>query len=227
MASELPYTRAQAIQKLFSIKLTEYPKFKNKIITLEDKGCIGYEKEESMVPGGRGKRSYLPSQLNRLHNIILISGFYSKPAIVSDVSENLTRRQEHVTALRELLSTRERVGDIHFDVVALGGFFERLEACQSLDGERLPNPFVQLPYVVDNGTGQSPCVLDAYNSSDISMTQVERMLAAYLDYDLELAYQLSKTLEEGSGSPLKIKQWIEREYREAQRFDDLLEGFLN
>ena len=227
MASVLPYSRAQAIQKLFSVKLTEYPRFKNKIITLEDKGCIVFENEESMVPGGRGKRSYLPSQLNRLHNIILISGFYSKPAIVSDVSENLTRRQEHVTALRGLLSARERVGDIHFDVIALAGFLERLEACQSLDDEQLPNPFVRLPHVVDNGTGQFPCVLDAYNSGDISMTQVERMLAAYLDYDLELAYQLSTTIEEDTGSPLKIKQWIAREYHEAQRFDDLLEGFLN
>ncbi len=222
----LSYSRSQAIQELFRVKLTDFPKFKNKIITLEDKGCIKLELKMAM--GGkdsRGKRSYLPKQLNRLYNTILISGFYSKPSIVKDVADNLTRRQEHVIALRELLGDRVRVGDIQFVEGALGEFLDQLENCQSIDEVQLTNPFIQLPHVIDNGTGQFPCVLDAYNSSDIAMTQLEKMLAAYLDYDLELAYQVSKTLEVGAGSPLKIKQWIEREYHEAQRFDDLLDSF--
>lgn len=224
----LPYSRSQAIQELFRVKLTEFPKFKNKIITLEDKGCIKLEIEMAM--GGkdsRGKRSYLSKQLNRLHNIVLISGFYSKPSIVKDVADNLTRRQEHVVALRQLLGDRVRVGDIQFVEGALGEFLDQLEVCRSLDDVKLTNPFIQLPHVVNNGTGHYPCVLDAYNSSDIAMTQLEKMLAAYLDYDLELAYQISRTLEAGGGSPRKIKRWIEREYHEAQRFDNLLESFID
>ena len=226
--SELAYTRSQATQKLFGIKLAGFAKFKDKIITLENKACIHFENEMAM--GGkhsRGKRSYLPSQLNRLHNVVLIAGFYSKPAIVKDVADNLSRRQEHVTALRELLAGRERVGDIQFDVAALASFLDRLEHCQSLDDECLPNPFIQLPQVIDNGTGQSPSVLDAYNSADMALTQLERMLAAYLDYDIELAYQLSTELDLENGSALKFKHRIEKEYREAQRFDDLLESFFD
>lgn len=224
----LPYSRSQAIQKLFAVKLTIFPKFKNKIITLEDKGCIEYQNEMAM--GGkdsRGKRSYLPKQLNRLHNIILISGFYSKPAIVKDVADKFDRRQDHVMALRELLGDRNRVGEIYFVKGALRLFLDELEACRTLDEVKLTNPFIQLPHVVDNGTGQFPCVLDAYNSSDISMSQLEKMIAAYLDYDLELAYKISRTLEAGAGSPHKIKQWIKREYHQAQRFDDDLDDFLN
>lgn len=226
--SELTYKRSEAIQKLFGIKLADFAKFKDKIITLENKACIHFENEMAM--GGkhsRGKRSYLLSQLNRLNNVVLISGFYSKPAIVKDIADNLSRRQEHVTALRELLSGRERVGDIQFDADELARFLDMLEGCQSLDDERLPNPFIQLPHVIDNGTGKFPCVLDAYSSSDMALSQFERMLAAYLDLDIEKAYQLSTTLEAESGMPLKFKQWIEREYREAQRFDDLLESFFN
>lgn len=223
----LRYTRVEAVQKLFGIRLTQYTKFKTKLSTLEDNGSINLVKEESTgTTGGRGKRFYLPSQLNRLHNVILISGFYSKPAIIEDVANNLTRRQEHIVALRELLAGRDRVGDIEFDVEALGYFFDRMELCQSFDDERLPNPFIQLPHVIDNGTGQAPCVLDAYNNTEVALTQSERMLAAYLDLEIEKAYQLSITLKSESGTVLKLKHWIEKEYREAQRFDDLLESFF-
>lgn len=223
----LTYTRVEAVQKLFGIKLTKHTKFKTKLSTLEDNGSIYLVKEEPMgAIGSRGKRFYLPSQLNRLHNVILISGFYSKPAIIEDVANNLTRRQEHIVALRELLAGRDRVGDIEFDVEALGCFFDHLELCQSFDDERLPNPFIQLPHVIDNGTGQTPCVLDAYNNTDVALTQSERMLAAYLDLEIEKAYKLSKNLESESGTVLKLKYWIEKEYREAQRFDDLLESFF-
>ncbi|MEY8198603.1 MAG: hypothetical protein RPS47_05130 [Colwellia sp.] len=228
MADGLAYSRSEAILKLFRIKLTDFPKFKNKIATLEDKACISLEVEKATgATGSRGKRFYLPRQLNRLHNIILISGFYSKPAIVKDVADKLNRRQEHVAALRELLAGRDRIGNIQFDVGALTQFLNCLESCQSLDDQRLPNPFIQLPQVIDSGSGQFPCVLDAYNSADMALTQVEKMLAAYLDYDIELAYQLSSSLEDSAGSSLKIKQWIEREYHEAQRFDDVLESFFD
>jgi hypothetical protein len=228
MADGLTYTRSDAILTLFRIKLTDFPKFKNKIATLEDKECISLEVEKSTgATGSRGKRYYFPKQLNRLHNIILISGFYSKPAIVKDVADNLNRRQEHVVALRDLLAGRDRVGDIQFDVDALAQFFDSFESLQSLDDERLPNPFIQLPQVIDNGTGQFPCVLDAYNSADMAITQLEKMLAAYLNYDIELAYTLSEALDTETGPASKVKQWIKREYHEAQRFDDLLESFFD
>lgn len=228
MIRELTYSRAQAIKKLFGIKLTNYPKFKNKIATLEDKECIRLEKEESVgAVGSRGKRFYLPSQFNRLHNIILISGFFSKPAIIKDVADNLSRKQEHVVALRELLADRDRVGDIRFDSLSLAQFLDGLESCRSIDDLKLPNPFILLPHIIDNGTGQFPCVLDAYNSSDTAMTKLEKMLAAYLNYDIELAYQLSTCQEVNVGSSLKVKQWIEREYHEAQCFDDLLDSFFD
>ncbi len=226
--SELTYKRSEAIQKLFGIKLTGFAKFKDKIITLENKACIHCENEMAM--GGkhsRGKRSYLPSQLNRLHNVVLIAGFYSKPAIVKDVADNLSRRQEHVTALRELLAGRERVGDIQFDVAALASFLDRLELCQSIDDERLPNPFIKLPQVIDNGTGQLLSVLDVYSDADVQLSKVERMLAAYLNLDLDVAYKLSNELDAASGVSLQLKQRIQRDYCEAQHFDDLLESFFN
>jgi hypothetical protein len=222
------YKRSEAIQLLFGVKLTGFAKFKDKIITLENKECINFEHEMAM--GGansRGKRSYLPSQLNRLHNVVLISAFYSEPAIVKALVDKLNHRQDRALALRELLAGRDRVGDIQFNTNALTSFLDRLEVCCSLDDERLPNPFIQLPQVIDNGTGKSPCVLDAYNSTDLALTQSERMLAAYLDLDIELAYQLSTTLDSESNTIHKLKQWIEREYREAQRFDDLLGSFFN
>mgnify|MGYP000278550566 CR=1 FL=1 len=224
----LSYSRSDAILSLFGIKLTDFKKFKNKIATLEDNKCILLEIEKSTgATGSRGKRSYLPRQLNRLHNVVLISGFFSKPAIVKDVVEKLSRRKEHVEALRNLLAGRDRVGNIQFDVGALSKFFDCLESCQSLDDQRFPNPFIQLPQVIDNGSGQFSCVLDAYNSADMEITQLEKMLAAYLGYEIELAYQLSTSLDVESDSVFKMKQWVEREYQEAQCFDDLLESFLN
>lgn len=224
----LTYKRVEAIQTLFGFTLTKYTKFKSKISTLEDNGSIDLVKEEATgAKGSRGKRFYLPNQLNRLHNVILISGFYSKPEIIEAIANNLTRRQESVVALRELLEGRNRVGDIEFNVGALACFFDRMTSCQSLDDERLPNPFIQLPQIIENGTDQLQCVLDAYNSTDMALTQSERMLAAYLDLEIEKAYQLSTTLNSESGTVLKLKHWIEKEYREAQRFDDLLGSFFN
>lgn len=219
------YTRAQAMEVLFKFNLTSFTQFRTKISTLEDNGSIQLEKESPTgAIGSRGRRFYLERQLNRLHNVVLISGFYSKPAIIKDVADNLERRQEHVAHLRDLLEGRDRVGDIEFDVEKLKVFLDKLDLCQSLDDERLPIPFKKLPQVIDNGTGKSPTVLEAY-SNDSSTSPLEKILAAYLDDDIKQAYRLSKTLGKQTGTPLKIKQWIEREYREAQNFNDLLGSF--
>lgn len=228
MDSLINYSRTKAVKKLFDINLSKHSSFKNRISTLEDNKSLNLviEKPTGSI-GSRGKRYYLDSQLDRLHNVILISGFYSKPAIIKDIVNNPARRQEHVDVLRELLVGRDRIGDIQLNVETLENFLTSLEQCLSFDNVRLPNPFIQLPHVIDNGSGKSPCVLEAYSNSDIVLTKTEKMLAAYLDCDIELAYQLSHDINFKDGATHKFKDWIEKEYHEAQRFDELLEDFFN
>jgi len=228
MDSIISYSRSQAVEKLFEIKLTKHPKLKDKIATLEDNKSIKLVIEKPTgAYGSRGKRYYSDSQLNRLYNVILISGFYSKPAIIKDVANNSERRHEHVDDLRKLLAGRDRVGDILFNVEKLDNFLTSLKHWPSIDDARLPNPFKNLPHVIDNGSKKFPCVLEAYSQLDIESTKTERMLAAYLDCNIELAYQLSNDLNSQDDSAIKLKKWIENEYHEAQRFDELLEDIFN
>ncbi len=228
----LSYTRAQAIKSLFGIRLNDDLKFKTKLTTLEGKGesskgvlCIAHDIARG-GKGSRGKRRYLPEHLNRLHNIVLISGFFPKPAIIKEVADNLVQRIEHVAVLRRLIGSRESVGDIQFNRLLLGEFLNCLESGTSLDKERFPNPFIKLPQVINNGTGSYPTVWESYHSKSVATSDIEEILLAYLDLDIEKAHKLASELGQVKGYASQLKTFIAKEYRNAVRVDNDLEGFL-
>lgn len=222
------YSRSRAIKVLFDISLSKYPKFKDKLTTLEDNGSLIINKQASSgAVGSRGKRYYQSCHFNRLYNVVLISGFYSVPSIVLDMVSNYSRRKQKAEMLQELLLGLDRVGMISFEPEKLLLFFRALKDCVSLDDCRLPNPFIQLPQVTDNGLGKYPSVLELFTPEIAQASKVDKMIVFYLSGDLNSARNISETLSPEGGSALKIKQWIEHEYREAQEFSTLLKSFLD
>jgi hypothetical protein len=221
----MEYSISQALRKLFKIELSEHKKLKDSIATLEGKengkGILRPQRISSEI-GGNDKRVYREDQLDFLHNVIILQGFFPKPASIRDILEKPKKREDQVQYLIEAIGERTEVGGVQLDAKALQDFLNELQTDFSFNKNKLSNPFIELPQK------QEMSVVFALNHEGACAKDVMIMMDCYFSEDpqeLERAYDIAQTLNEVTGTAAKYKSMIESRYKEAKAFDDMLDIF--
>ena len=220
--------RSRAIKNLFSLKLSDYPKFKEKLTTLEDNGALLINK--TPPSGGhksRGRREYFPEHLILLHNVVLISAIYPKPEVVLDIIKNLSYRLDCAKELDRLLNGRHEVGGIEFDSVNLALFLAELKTDKTLQDFKLSNPFKVLPQTIPHSVDGYLSVLSAFHLPEASASDFDKVMAFYLDQKIGEAYDLALTLSKVTNDQKKYVDLVLNTYHQAKEFDDVLESFFD
>ena len=221
----MEYSISQAIWKLFKIKLNSYKKLKDSIATLEakknDKGVLEPERIPSST-GGNDKRVYRENQLDFLHNVIILQGFFPKPANIRDIMLDTKKREDQVQYLIEAIGERTEVGGVQFESKALTRFLDELQTDFAFKDQKLTNPFVELPQLKEMS------VVFALNHEGVCAKDVMIMMDCYFSDDaqeLERAYDIAQSLNEVTGTAAKYKNMIENRYKDAKAFDNMLDIF--
>ncbi len=222
------YSRSDAINALFDKKLSKYDFFKQRLTGFEDSKTLIIERySKRSGEGGRGTRVYLKAHLNLLFNVTIISAFFGKPAIVSEIVKDSKHRKRHMDEIMRLLGGRLKIGKIQFDSEKLTDFFNFMDSERPLIQEKIPNPFIELPQFMVAGKERYISVYEAYKAGGTEKTEAEQMLLAYFDRDIEHAYRLASELKDLVGYNAQAQNQIMKDYADAVRFDDLLDDFRN
>lgn len=221
----MEYSISEAMRKLFEIELSHYKKLKDSIATLEGKedgkGVLRPKRIPSPI-GGNDKRAYTVDQFDFLHNVIILQGFFPKPASIKGIVEKPKKRKDQVQYLIEAIGNRTEVAGVQFDFEALKRFLGELQTDFAFNDQKLSNPFIELPQLKEMS------VVFALNHEGACAKDVMIMMDCYFSDDaqeLERAYDIAQTLNEVTGTAAKYKSMIESRYNDAKAFDNMLDIF--
>jgi hypothetical protein len=222
----MEYSISEVMRKLFNIELSHYKKLKDSIATLEGKKddverVLRPKRIQSPI-GGNDKRVYTEEQFTSLYNVIILQGFFPKPASIKDIFRNAKKREDQVQYLIEAIGERTEVAGVQFNSEALGRFLGELQTDFAFKDQKLSNPFVELPQLKEMS------VVFALNHEGACAKDVMIMMDCYFSdnaEDLERAYKIAQTLDGVTGMAAKYKDMIENRYKEAKAFDDMLDIF--
>lgn len=221
----MEYSISEVMRKLFNIELSHYKKLKDSIATLEGKedgkGVLRPKRIPSPI-GGNDKRAYTVDQFDFLHNVIILQGFFPKPASIKGIVEKPKKRKDQVQYLIEAIGNRTEVAGVQFDSEALKRFLGELQADFAFNDQKLSNPFIELPQLKEMS------VVFALNHEGACAKDVMIMMDCYFSDDaqeLERAYDIAQTLNEVTGTAAKYKSMIESRYNDAKAFDNMLDIF--
>lgn len=221
-------SRSVAFERLFGIKLSECNNFKNKLTTLEDNGSLKIHKTATTGSlDSRSSRSYLPENLNLLHNVVLISAIYPKPTVIQEIVSSSIKRKEYAKDIKALINGRNNVAGIYFIPSKLVDFIDGLSSVRELASFKLANPFKVLPQTIKSKVSGYLSVLEAFHLPDVVTSDFERMMAFYLDREIENAYELALTLKNLDGIQKQYLDLILMTHQEAKDFDDVFESFFD
>lgn len=221
----MEYSISEVMRKLFNIELSHYKKLKDSIATLEGKedgkGVLRPKRIPSPI-GGNDKRVYSEEQFTSLYNVVILQGFFPKPASIKGILTNAKKREDQVQYLREAIGRRTEVAGVQFDSKALKRFLDELQTDFAFKDQKLSNPFIELPQLKEMS------VIFALNHEGACAKDVMIMMDCYFSDDsleLERAYEIAQTLNEVTGTAAKYKNMIESRYKDAKAFDNMLDIF--
>ena len=221
----MEYSISEVMRKLFNIELSHYKKLKDSIATLEGKedgkGVLRPKRIPSPI-GGNDKRAYTVDQFDFLHNVIILQGFFPKPASIKGIVEKPKKRKDQVQYLIEAIGNRTEVAGVQFDFEALKRVLGELQTDFAFNDQKLSNPFIELPQLKEMS------VVFALNHEGACAKDVMIMMDCYFSDDaqeLERAYDIAQTLNEVTGTAAKYKSMIESRYNDAKAFDNMLDIF--
>jgi hypothetical protein len=221
-------SRSKAFEDLFGIKLSDCNNFKNKLTTLEDNGSLKIHK--TVATGSldsRSSRSYLPENLYLLHNVVLMSAIYPKPTVIQEIVSSSIKRQECAKDIKALINGRNDVAGIHLIPSKLVSFLDGLSSGKELGEFKLVNPFKVLPQTIKSEVNGYLSVLEAFQQSSVAVSDFERMMAFYLDREIEDAYELALTMQNLDGIQKQYLDLVLMTHKEAKDFDDVFESFFD
>lgn len=226
MVASIEYSISDVMRKLFDIELSHYKKLKDSIATLEGKkDDVERVLRPRRIPspiGGNDKRVYSEEQFTSLYNVIILQGFFPKPASIKGILRNAKKREDQVQYLIEAIGDRTEVAGVQFDSEALKRFLCELQTDFAFKEQKLSNPFVELPQLKEMS------VVFALNHEGACAKDVMIMMDCYFSDDaqeLERAYDIAQTLKEVTGTAAKYKSMIESRYKDAKALDNMLDVF--
>jgi hypothetical protein len=213
-------TIPDAIRILFNVDVAkDSPLLKSKAMSMVRNGLIKTE-EELIV---HRKAIYLAdNQEVVLFNALVLNAIFPDPKIVKEIFTDRTKRISAVQTLRDVLLTRTSLCGIALSNMDAIKLVSMLDGNTDLYTERLPNPFQVLPQVV---LGKDTNLMQALLVQASVLEPSDSILMAFINGDIELAYNLVKQVEqvEHSGAMSVMAEAIKAKYKEASEFDDLLD----
>ncbi|WP_444891998.1 hypothetical protein ACJJIE_13295 [Microbulbifer sp. TRSA001] len=210
-------TIAAAIKKLFSIKLSEHEGLRNKISSLNRNGL--FDCEGQLIVQRQSKR-VLPDQITTLYNAVILMSLLPDPKKVKRVFEDKAFRHDITPVFGALLLERRSIIDIALLKPEVSKFLEVLSGTENLREIKLANPFETLPLLALDGPLD---LIQAILAQNTSLSNGDAMMAHYLEGDIEAAWRSAQKISTKDPRLLQYAHLIERTYREAQEFDDLLD----
>ncbi|QKX17313.1 hypothetical protein [Microbulbifer sp. YPW1] len=208
---------ALAIEQLFGIKLSKREGLRNKVGSFMRNGLIVYN-DQLIVE--RNSRAIPRDQLTTLHNAVIIQALLPDPKKVKKVFEDQAFRQNMAKLFSALLLGRRSIVDISLLKPEVARFLGVLSGTTNLREERLANPFETLPQLVLDGPLD---LLQAILAQNSSLSSGDAMMVHYLEGNLEAAWDSAQQMSTTDPRLLQYRDLIEREYRAAKEFDDLLD----
>lgn len=229
VAIEQRLTLPQAMERLFGVPMARHPALRNAVNTLvkamSQAGVLQLEEKDiSFTEGGR-KRWTLPrSELNGLHNAIVLHGIFGEPKAVIRLFTQPALRRQHADWARSLLLERQSVTSLGLINKQLVDLLNLLETVIDLKLERLPNPFDNaLPQMGLGDYGGN--LLKALACQTAALSMGDSMMGHYLNGELEQAHTAATALQTNNPLLLQYRQMILNAYDGAKAFDDMLDAW--
>lgn len=227
VVNEQGLTLPQAVERLFGIKPAHHDTLRNALNTLvkamSQAGVLLLHKEDiSFTEGGRKRWSLPRSELDCLHNAIVLHGIFGDPKTVILLFTQPEQRRQHADWAASLLLERQSVASLGLINKQLVDLLGMLKSAVDLKLERLPNPFDNaLPQMGLDDYGGN--LLKAMACQTAALSMGDSMMVHYLNGDLEQAHTVAATLQTDNPLLLQYRQMILTAYEEARTFDDLLD----
>ena len=213
-------TIPEAIDLLFWIKLSKNRKIKDCLdnFTREKSGFIPVHRD--MVTHN-DRITIHRDQLTTLHNAVVLQGLFGETRTVRRLLTNnkpAFRKQMAEFAEIILLGRNTLMGISLLSTETLK-FIDVLGSDADLTQVRLKNPFETLPQIVlKSGTN----IIQAFLAQTAALSSSDSMMAHYLAGDIEKAWQAAQHISTDNDIVNKYKLLINKEYKQASEFDDLL-----
>lgn len=215
---------ADAITLLFDMELSKQPQIKHALNSLVRNNVISNTKES--LGGGLGSRSRIwihPDQLNLIFNAVILQGLFSETKKITKILEDSGKcnfRHEMADFAQVILLGRQSIVGISLLPDEVRDFINMLGSDTSLIDKRLPNPFKKLPQLV---LSENTSTIQAILAQSTVLSEGDTMMIHYLNGDLNNAWVAAQKLDTADSTLIKYKSLIEREYVDAQEFDELLD----
>ncbi|MBR9883492.1 MAG: hypothetical protein GYB21_07465 [Oceanospirillales bacterium] len=216
---------ADAIQKLFGIKLAKHKKFKEQMESLLRSDLIEYTKAPIPFTSSKRNHKFIERRhLTKLHNAALLHAFFPMPKLIAEIFNDQSKRVEKADVITLLLTGRHSVAGIGLLPNEVLGFLEVLKSDQDLTTSMLPNPFQELPQLSFGGISN---VMQALLLQSAALSNADSMIAHYLNDDLEQAYKLASGVESDQEIVNLYKRRIIEAYEAASDFDRFLDDIFD
>ena len=209
-------TGGRAIEMLFGIRLSKHRVLKDKVNSLLRNGLVG----SNTKFGGRNSYLVYRNQYTTLHNAILLDALLPDTKRVKQVFDDKEYRYEVAGVLNALLLERRSIVGISLIKPEVLRFLDVLSSNSSLREEKLANPFETLPQLI---FGSSIDLLQTVLAQNVSQESGDAMMAHYLNGDLQATFDASSTICSSNPYLQQLINHIQREYRSAGEFEDLLD----
>lgn len=216
---------ADAIDNIFGIQLSKHHQIKHALNSLVRNEVI--EHEQDAPSGGHGSRGRIwvyRDQLDLIHNAVILQGLFSDTKIITKIikdSGSCAFRCKMAEFAQVILVGRQSIVGISLLAVEVKTFLRILGSDTELTIKRLPNPFEILPQLV---LAQGTSAIESLLAQGATQMSGDTMMIHYLNEDLEAAWGAAQQMDVDDPILQKYKALIEREYTEAQEFDDLLDA---
>ncbi|MCK4794540.1 MAG: hypothetical protein KAV87_63005 [Desulfobacteraceae bacterium] len=213
-------TLPEAIDLLFGIKLSKNRKIKDCLdnFTREKSGFITVHRD--MVVH-RDNLTISRDQHTTLFNAVVLQGLFSETRTVRRLltENNPVFRNQMAELAKIILIDRNTLLGISLLPTETLKFIDVLASDTDLTRVRLKNPFETLPQIVlESGTN----TIQAFLAQTAALSASDSMMAHYLAGDIEKAWQAAQQVSSDNETVNKYKALINKEYKEASEFDELL-----
>lgn len=220
-----------AILELFKVNLSEHKEFKDLLYSfIRNRGkgdSFLNTKEVPQENTGANTRNnlFIPrNSLIKLNNAVILQAFFNDTKKVKKIFTNDKLRRKASDLIALILTDRNLILGIELQSRNAEELVKLMRSNKSLDTNRLPNPFLELPQL---SLGGMTSIIQGLIAQSAALSQGHSMMDEFLNGDLECAYETSMSLQSFDFSIKKYQTLVQNKYKEAMEFEELLENLLN